>query len=129
MGKLIAPPVDHVENIRKLIDIIDNEMLATITSTPVIDSLDHYYNIYSDINDHTPVFKKFTAVIKGHQFLVVGNNSYNLEQLTKFEVKEDQIVIVLGALTYAIFEQNVKNFKDIPDIIYGYFEHKQGKQM
>lgn len=73
--------------------------------------------------------KKIEAQIKGHQFLVVGNDSYNLEQLTKFEVKECQLVLVLGALTYVIYEQNVKNFNDIPDIIYSYFEHKHGKNI
>lgn len=139
---------DDLSTIKNTIlkDILDDMLIAERPHIdPHIDTANGYIRMnYNDLTDtysqlYSPeILKKYfqqieenkkkTAKIRAN-FLVIGNESYNLNSLSKFEIKSDHIVITIGAFTYPLCEKDIENYNDIPELIYTYFEHKQGKQI
>jgi hypothetical protein len=103
-------------------DMISTDMLST-------DMIMQMLNDRMISKTNADILQQKVAEIKGRQFLVIGGDSYNMEEITKITVEDEKIILAFGAFNYTIYKQNIKNFRDIPNIIYDYFEHKHGKNI
>lgn len=120
---LTSPRYSHYLYDNGLISFINNkDMIST-------DMLVQMLNDKMISKTNANILQQKEAEIKGCQFLVIGGDSYNMEEITKITVENEQIILSMGAFNYTIYKQNIKNFNDIPDIIYSYFEHKHGKNI